>query len=95
MSNNQSTMVTTIKNAGKTAQDSQSAAQQAALTTILNAQSVVGYKPGDSTNNATYVAAVKSAASALGDARFSAEMTKLAAIIVAKDLLRSQGEIPW
>ena len=66
MSNNQSTMVTSISNAGKTAIDAKTTAQQAAITTIAGAASVVGYKPGDATGNATYVAAVKSAASALG-----------------------------
>ena len=95
MSTNQTTMVKSISDAGKTATDSKTVAQQAALTTINAAGPDVGYKRGDATGNATYVAAVMSAASALRDARHAAHMTQLASTIVAKDLLRSQGEIPY
>jgi hypothetical protein len=95
MSSNQQTMVTSIAAAGKTSQATKDAAVTTHLTTIAAAASVAGYKPGDPTGNATYVAAVKSAASALADSRALADMTRIAAINVAKDLLRSQGEIPW
>jgi hypothetical protein len=88
-------MRTSIAAAGATAVATKGAAITTLVTTINAARCDVGYLHGFPTGNATYVAAVQSAAKALADTRAAAEMAKLASITVAKDLLRSQGEIPF
>jgi multidrug efflux pump subunit AcrA (membrane-fusion protein) len=95
MSNNQETMRSSINSAGQTAQAALATAESAKQATIDAAVSVVGYIPGFPTGNATYVAAVKAAALALQSSRAATEVAKQGAIEKAKDLLRSQGEIPF
>ncbi len=66
-----------------------------AAATVDAAKSVVGYVQGSPTGNATFVAAVKAAAAQQTADIQQAEMTRQAAESIAKDLLRSQGEIPF
>ncbi len=95
MSTNQETMRTSIKTAESSKKDTAAAAVTAALTTVTASGTGAGYVLGSPTNAAAYVAAVASANKTLGDSRYTAEMTKQASVAVAKDLLRSQGEIPF
>jgi TctA family transporter len=96
MSSNQETMRTSILAAAKQRLADFMTAIVKAQSTVAVASSAVGYIPGmPGAAAATYVAAVKAANVAKIADTFTAEQTRQGAVAVAKDLLRSQGEIAW
>lgn len=95
MSSNQETMRTTIKVAADTK-------TSAVVTALNNHQSTIaaggiqaGYRNGFPTGFATFDAAVKSANAQKAIDLFTAESGRQGSVFTAKDLLRSQGEIPF
>jgi hypothetical protein len=83
-----------IKAAGTAATVAKDFAETTKQGSIAAASSSVGYRPGFPGNFSAYDAACKSAAAQkLADLN-TAEMTKQAAISIARDLLRSQNELP-
>ena len=95
MSTNQQTRVTSINSAHATAASTKAAAVSTAIATVNQSGVDVAYKQGFPTGNATYVAAVATANAAKLASIAAAEVAKQGAIAVAKDLLRSQNEIPF
>jgi hypothetical protein len=95
MSSNQETMRTSIKAAAVVASASKASNYAARQSTVAAAAITTGFRPGFPSNYSTYAAAVAAAAvqKAIDDA--SVEMTRQGAEQAAKDLLRSQGEIPF
>jgi len=95
MSSNQETMRTAIKSADKTKVDAVVVAANSFQSTIAASGIQAGYRNGFPTGFATFDAAVKSANTQKLADLFAAESARQAAIFIAKDLLRSQGEIPF
>lgn len=95
MSSNQETMRRTVAAAAVTKVAAKATAVGATAMTVEVTKSSVGYVQGSPTGNATFVAAVAAAGKQqTADIQF-AEMTKQATEWLAKDLLRSQGEIAF
>jgi hypothetical protein len=95
MSSNQQTMVTSCKAADATKVVAVANAETARQGTIEAAGTSVGYIQGFPTGNSTFVAAVKSANTQKVADLFAAELARQGTVFTAKDLLRSQGEIPF
>jgi hypothetical protein len=92
VSSNQQTMVASCKAADSvkiTAVNNAEATRQATV------ESSTGYIQGFPTGNAAFVAAVKAANAQKVADLFAAELARQGAVFTAKDLLRSQGEIPF
>lgn len=66
-----------------------------AQVTVAAAKEVVAYIPGTPTGNATFVAAIATANAGKISDIFVAEQSRQGVVAVAKDLLRSQGEIAF
>lgn len=95
MSSNQETMRSTIKAAEATKTAAVVTAHNNYQSTIAASGAQAGYKLGFPTNFATFDAAVKAADKQHAADLFAAESARQAAVFTAKDLLRSQGEIPF
>lgn len=95
MSTNQETMRATILAAAKAKTDSVIKAANNYQSTIAASGIQAGYIIGFPTNFATFDAAVKLADKQAAADLFAAESARQAAVFTAKDLLRSQGEIPF
>lgn len=95
MSSNQETMRTTIKAATTAKVNAVVAAANNYQSTISASGAQAGYIIGFPTNFATYDAAVKTADKNRAADLFAAEAARQAAVFIAKDLLRSQGEIAF
>jgi hypothetical protein len=95
MSSNQQAMVASIKAADAVKVAAVAVAETARQGTVQASGSQVGYIPGFPTGNATYVAAVAAANKQKVIDIFAAELARQGAVFTAKDLLRSQGEVPF
>jgi hypothetical protein len=83
-----------VATAAVTAKAAKDYAETVKQGTIAAASSSVGYRPGFGSSGA-YAAACAAAATQKLIDLVAADATKQAAISNAKDLLRSQGEIPF
>jgi hypothetical protein len=95
MSANQQAMLVSIKAAAVVAATTKAANVTAVQGIITVAASAVGFRPGFPAGYATYAAAVASAATQLLVNAANVEVVRQGAEQVAKDLLRSQGEIAY
>jgi hypothetical protein len=101
MSTNQETMRATIAAAHAAKDAAVVTAEMQRQATVDAKLSLVGYRPGfpgtaaSAVAGATYASAVKAANAQKRIDLIAAEIAKQAAISTAKDLLRSQGEIPF
>ena len=94
MSANSDVYLASVKSAGAAAVIAKALAETVKQGTIAAASSSVGFRPGFPAGYATYAAACAAAGTQqLADLN-TAEGTKQSAIANAKDLLRSQSEIP-
>jgi hypothetical protein len=94
MTSNNDAYRVSVATAATTKTNTVAAATMTFQSTIDAAKSVVGYREGFPTGFATFQSAVNAATLALQNARAAAEMAKQSAIMVAADLIRSQGERP-
>ena len=95
MSANQEAMRLTIRAADRAKVDAVVAAKNNYQSAIAASGAQAGFRPGFPAGFATYDAAVKAADRQAAADLFAAESARQMAIFVAKDLLRSQGEIPF
>jgi hypothetical protein len=95
MSTNQETMRTSIKTADKAKTDSVVTAVMNHQGTIAAAGTLAGYRLGFPSGASTFDAAVKAANAQKTADLFAAESARQASVFLAKDLLRSQGEVPF
>jgi hypothetical protein len=94
MSANHTNFETAVVAAGVTALAAKATAETARHGIIAASGSSVGYRPGWPTGFAAYAAAVAAAATQKVVDDTTIEQTKQSAITSAKELLRSQGELP-
>ncbi|MCG2639664.1 MULTISPECIES: hypothetical protein [Bradyrhizobium] len=95
MSANQETMRSSIKAADVVKTVAVANAEATRQGTLAAASVLTGYRPGFPSGASTFDAAVKSANTQKVADLFAAESARQAAVFLAKDLLRSQGEIPF
>jgi hypothetical protein len=94
MSANHVAYETSVKAAGAAATISKASNEINRQGVIAAGGSSIGFRPGFPANYATYATAVAAAAAQKPIDDAAAEQNKQAAIQSAKDLLRSQGELP-